>query len=132
MGDQFASDGRLQGTLQTETVQCTGGICNIALKAPSFALVFLTPEALQAASPPQATQTFATTVTTKLGGTAIIAPEVLETSFGRGGAQEALNEGSTSLDQDASALNGGARRVWAGGVISVIAAIAAGSLLLLK
>jgi hypothetical protein len=126
MGDQFASDGRLQGTQQTETIMCTDGICNVPLKAPSFALVFLTPEALTGASPAQATQTFATTVTTKLAGTAIVAPEVLETSFGRGGAQEQFNFGSTSFDipNAASALKGG--------IASVIIALAGGLLLLLK
>ncbi|KAG8899841.1 hypothetical protein FRC00_000841, partial [Tulasnella sp. 408] len=41
MGDQFGSDGRLQGQEQTQTVQCNAGSCSVTVKAPQFALVFL-------------------------------------------------------------------------------------------
>jgi len=99
MGDFHTSDGRLMGDLAVQTVTCTNGQCNIPMKAPSFALVFLNDDVLNAITPTgPGTATFATTVTTKVQGTAFVAPSVLATSNGQGGAQEALHlEGATSF-----------------------------------
>ena len=88
------SDGRLQGTEQTQTISCNAGSCTVPVKAPQFALVFL--DGQDSVNPQLGTQTFATTVATKLIGTVIVPPSILATSNGRGGAQEALNIGQTS------------------------------------
>ncbi|KAG8878335.1 hypothetical protein FRB97_002589 [Tulasnella sp. 331] len=96
MGDQFKSDGRLQGAEQIITIQCPNGICPIPVKAPQFALVFLD-GVNPVVNPTQATQTFSTSVLTKLhGGTVVVPPAVLSTSNGRGGAQELFNIGGSS------------------------------------
>lgn len=99
MGDQYGSDGRLTGTESTQTITCSAGVCNIPLKAPSFALVLL--DGVNAvANPTEATQTFATSVQTKLsGGTVVVPPSVLSTSNGRGGSQEIFNVGGTSFQK---------------------------------
>ncbi|KAG9021552.1 hypothetical protein FS837_007172 [Tulasnella sp. UAMH 9824] len=94
MGDQFGSDGRLQGEEQTQTIQCNAGNCAVTVKAPQFALVFLDNQ--DSIDPIESTETWPTTVATKLGGTAVVDPSVLATSNGRGGAQEAFNIGGTS------------------------------------
>lgn len=66
----WTSDGTLSGEIKTTTVDCSSGICAIPLKAPSFALVFLSQEALDAVDGTveaivdgvdQAATTFATT-----------------------------------------------------------------------
>lgn len=96
MGDEFKSDGRLQGAEQIITIQCSNGVCTIPVKAPQFALVFLDGVS-GIANPTQATQTFSTSVQTKIhGGTVIVPPSVLSTSNGRGGAQELFNIGGSS------------------------------------
>lgn len=121
MGDQFGSDGRLQGQEQTDTVQCTGGTCTVTVKAPQFALVFLDNQ--DAIDPGLSTQTWATSVTTKLGGIAIVAPSILATSNGRGGAQEAFNVGGTSSGSK-NYVSGAQRRVLvSGGLAGVVAMI---------
>ncbi|KAG9013661.1 hypothetical protein FRB94_001223 [Tulasnella sp. JGI-2019a] len=96
LGDQFASDGRLQGAEDIITIQCTNGICTVPVKAPQFALVLL--DGIDSIpNPVQATQTFATSVQTKIhGGTIIVPPSVLATSNGRGGSQELFNIGGSS------------------------------------
>ncbi|KAG8744721.1 hypothetical protein FRC12_014744 [Ceratobasidium sp. 428] len=92
LGQTFhASDGRLMGNLDVQTVQCQGGSCRVPMKAPSFALVFLTDQALNDITPTgAAAQTFATTVTTRRHGQVFVDPSVLATSNGDGGAQELL------------------------------------------
>ncbi|KAG8936126.1 hypothetical protein FRC03_011160 [Tulasnella sp. 419] len=102
MGDQFESDGRLKGTPVTETIQCVSGVCNVPVKAPGFALVFLTSDGVQV-DPAQATVTFAATVATDRIGSILIDPQALATSNGRGGAQEAFNIGGTSFNKHSSA-----------------------------
>lgn len=53
MGGELGSDGRLNGTVETVTIQCdtTALTCAIPVKAPSIALVFLTDTALQSSTP---------------------------------------------------------------------------------
>lgn len=87
----YASDGRLENTLEVVTVPCTNGTCRVRMRAPSFALVFLTDQALNDVTPTgPAAQTFATTVTTHRRGRVFVDPSVLATSNGDGGAQELL------------------------------------------
>lgn len=84
----FQSDGRLQGEQVTETIECdtTNNQCLIPMRAPSFALVFLSQQALTASSPPtSSTLTFATTSLTKAGGNLLVNPSVLATMNGEGG-----------------------------------------------
>ncbi|KAG8908254.1 Endochitinase 1 [Tulasnella sp. 403] len=111
MGDQFTSDGRLQGQENTVVIQCAGS-CNIPVKAPQFALVFL--DSNDNIDPVLSTQTWATTTQTKLVGAALVPPSVLATSNGRGGAQEAFNFGGTS--QGAAKSSAEVRAVVKGGV----------------
>lgn len=89
MGGQFGSDGRLQGTQNTVTIQCdqTNNQCIVPVRAPEFALVFLTDDAMTRSSPPDpsSTLTFATTALTKKGGHVVIDPSVLATMNGEGG-----------------------------------------------
>lgn len=98
-GDVLSSDGSLQGTEQTVTISCDTGAntCGVPVPAPGFALVFLTPQALQESTPSSDAQvTFATTAATlTFKNTATIDPSVLATSNGRGGANQQL--GSTSF-----------------------------------
>ncbi|KAG9040129.1 hypothetical protein FRB95_000058 [Tulasnella sp. JGI-2019a] len=89
MGGMFQSDGRLQGTQVTETIECdtTNNQCLVPMRAPSFALVFLTEQAMQLSSPSaSSTLTFATTSLTKVNNAAaLINPSVLATMNGGGG-----------------------------------------------
>ncbi|CAE6440066.1 unnamed protein product [Rhizoctonia solani] len=111
LGGELGSDGRLQGTQETVTIQCdtTAQTCAIPVKAPSIALVFLSDSALTDSSPDSTvTQTFPTTAITNkpAGGVTIsVDPSVLSTSNGRGGAgSDAL--GSTSQGSVSSAPAG--------------------------
>jgi hypothetical protein len=106
LGNHFESDGRLKNQEVVETIQCTGGTCNIPLKAPSLALVFLSDQALANSSPdPSATQSFETTFLTRVRHTATIDQHVLETSNGRGGAR-GNPVGSTSFGSVGAARAG--------------------------
>ncbi|KAF8608868.1 hypothetical protein BDV93DRAFT_551672 [Ceratobasidium sp. AG-I] len=108
MGGELGSDGRLNGTVETVTIQCdtTAQTCAIPVKAPSIALVFLTDTALQASSPQASvTQTFPTSIVTQKNPSKItvsVDPTVLATSNGRGAAEHDLlgstSEGSQSSD----------------------------------
>jgi len=91
MGGIFESDGRLRGSRVTEVIQCdpnTG--CAIPLKAPSAALVFLTSDALNAATPNESSSlSFPTTTqTARYGKGPIVDQAVLQTSNGRGGKSQ--------------------------------------------
>ncbi|EMD34954.1 glycoside hydrolase family 79 protein [Gelatoporia subvermispora B] len=94
-GGQFGADGRLQGTEYIQTVACDTGAnaCQVRVPAPGFALVFMTNDALEEATP-TSTATFATTAYTKTMNTASIDPSVLATSNGHSGKD--LQLGSTS------------------------------------
>ncbi|KAJ1300657.1 hypothetical protein OPQ81_002305 [Rhizoctonia solani] len=87
----YTSDGRLQNSLDVVTIPCSNGSCRIPMRAPSFALVFLSDVVLNEMTPTgPATETFPTTVTTRKHGHIFIDPSVLATSNGDGGAQELL------------------------------------------
>ncbi|EIM84257.1 uncharacterized protein STEHIDRAFT_132660 [Stereum hirsutum FP-91666 SS1] len=79
-GASLASDGRLTGDLDVQTVQCdtSSNTCQIKIPAPSFALVFLTDDAYSSISP-TATETFPTTVFSKTVNTLSIEMSVLKT-----------------------------------------------------
>ncbi|KAJ3981054.1 glycoside hydrolase family 79 protein [Lentinula detonsa] len=99
-GAQFASDGRLTGFEDIQTITCISS-CSITVPAPGFALVFLTDNALSESGATGATTTFPTTAYTKSINTVTVDASVLATSNGnRGGG----NMGSTSKG---SAANGG-------------------------
>jgi hypothetical protein len=101
-GPTFGSDGRPQGTLNTTTFPCDSGTntCNITLPAPSFALVFLSDDALKNAGGDTAAPTFATTAATK-AVTQTIDPSVLATSNGMNGKLRL--GGSTSREKSGAA-----------------------------
>jgi hypothetical protein len=106
-GGDFASDGRLQGTLNVTTVQCDTGAntCLVTVPAPGVALVFLnTNDAeINDGAATQGASTFATTTLhtktksqTKNGAnTATMDPAVLATSNGSS-AKDRKAFGSTS------------------------------------
>ncbi|KAF7967357.1 hypothetical protein HWV62_34635 [Athelia sp. TMB] len=101
-GAAFAADGRLQGNLSVQTVQCTANICEVQVPAPGFALVFLTDSAFSEVNPaPSAVATFSTTTSKKSGVTATVNPSVLATSNGHGGPGGAIMLGSTSDESGA-------------------------------
>ncbi|CAE6465695.1 unnamed protein product [Rhizoctonia solani] len=100
LGGELGSDGRLEGTQETVTIQCdtTAQTCAIPVKAPSIALVFLTSDALTESSPDATvTQSFPTTAVTNRPNkiTVSVDPSVLANSNGRGAAEHDLL-GSTS------------------------------------
>ncbi|KAF7974612.1 hypothetical protein HWV62_11580 [Athelia sp. TMB] len=92
-GGNFGSDGRLTGDQDIKTVACNGGTCQVTVPAPSFALVFLSDDALTE-SDGGPTQTFPTTLHTKAHNTANVDASVLATSNGH--KAFALHYGSTS------------------------------------
>ncbi|EIM80386.1 glycoside hydrolase family 79 protein [Stereum hirsutum FP-91666 SS1] len=96
-GDALQADGRLQGTLDVQTVQCdqTSNTCAIKVPAPSFALVFLTDDAESEATPSE-TLTFSTS-TIATATAAYVDPSVLATSNGQSGlGLDGEYKGSTS------------------------------------
>jgi hypothetical protein len=94
-GNNFESDGRLQGTPDVQTVNCDtqANTCAVKVPAPSFALVFLTNAALSAVS--TETLTFPTSVMTRTRDTVYIDPSILATSNGDYGFQN--KKGTTSI-----------------------------------
>lgn len=101
-GTTFASDGRLMGSEDVQSVNCDQGAntCAIKVPAPGVALVFLTDQALSESEGTH-TATFATTAVTKLSNTATIDPAVLATSNGHSGSSWRL--GSTSRGSSGAA-----------------------------
>ncbi|RDB17642.1 Beta-glucuronidase [Hypsizygus marmoreus] len=97
LGNKYEVDGRLKGQLDVKTITCDQGAnaCLIPVKAPGFALVFLTESpAVQDDTPPT---TFATTAVTRMFNTATVDPAILATSNGISGKQRQKNHlGSTS------------------------------------
>lgn len=85
-GAVFNSDGRLSGDVVTQTIECdtVNNVCTVPMRAPSFALIFLTQQT-ESESTPSYTQTFATTATTNPAGHPAIDPAVLATMNGEGG-----------------------------------------------
>ncbi|KZO91654.1 glycoside hydrolase family 79 protein [Calocera viscosa TUFC12733] len=94
-----SSDGVLHGSLETEQIACdtTNNVCNIPMQAPSFALVFLSQEALQASTPQSGGgEALSFTPTATVGGGATgVDPGVLETSNGG-----VLGDGSGSTSKE--------------------------------
>lgn len=101
-GPPFASDGRLQGDLDVQTIDCdqSANTCAVQVPAPGFALVFLTSAAFSESNP-SSTKTFSTTSLTKAQDTATIAAAVLATSNGHSGSTWRL--GSTSKENRSGA-----------------------------
>jgi len=64
MGDQFGSDGRMIGDVDVKTITCVEQICDIPVKAPSLAIVYLSQQALAEVTPAEGVQTFAVTAAT--------------------------------------------------------------------
>ncbi|KAF6743283.1 glycoside hydrolase family 79 protein [Ephemerocybe angulata] len=87
-GNNFEADGRLKGNLNVTTIQCdrSANVCNIPLRAPSFALVFMDSNDSEATEG-QATATFVTTAFTKAHNTVKVDPAVLATSNGHSGKE---------------------------------------------
>jgi hypothetical protein len=79
-GGNFESDGRLMGQQDIQTITCNGGSCQVQVPAPSFALVFLSDQALSE-SDNGAVETFSTSLKTKAAH-ATVDPSVLATSNG--------------------------------------------------
>jgi hypothetical protein len=113
LGNSFNSDGRLYGELQTVTIQCENGNCQVPVYAPSIALVFLTDTAMTDSSISQgATETYSTTV---IGtGSATLDPAVLETSNGQNG-----NSGKGSTSKGSASGAEGANRPVTGLVVGL-------------
>lgn len=86
----------MKGDLDIVTIGCdlSNNICQVPVKAPGFALVFLTdsPAVRTDSEPPI---TFATSSQTRTINTATVDPEVLATSNGKSGKERGLL-GSTS------------------------------------
>jgi hypothetical protein len=80
------------GQQDIQTITCNGGSCQVNVPAPSFALVFLSDQALSESNT-GAAQTFSTSVKTKLHNTATVDPSVLATSNGHKGF---ANHGGTT------------------------------------
>ncbi|CDZ97104.1 Glycoside hydrolase, superfamily [Phaffia rhodozyma] len=101
-GGAWSADGTLSGTVSTVNITCENNQCSIPMKAPSYALVFLTQDALTASSGSVVTDssstksatTFGTTYAANGAGTATVDPAVLSTSNGRSTGNGTL--GSTS------------------------------------
>ena len=128
--DFHVADGRLNNPINVVTVPCTGGSCRIPMRAPSFALVFLSDQSLNDVTPtgPE-TATFPTTVTTRRHGQVFVDPSVLATSNGDGGAQELLkaqwqatSEGSVSSGMRVGVSLGVVVGVLVGGVVTLLGA----------
>lgn len=109
-GSNFQSDGRLRGDLNITTINCdtTANTCIIPVKAPSFALVFLSDDALNSSGGTTAAATFPTSAHTKTINTATIDAGALATSNGMNGKMRHL--GSTS--KGSSGATTGSQPAW--------------------
>ncbi|KAG8936132.1 hypothetical protein FRC03_011153 [Tulasnella sp. 419] len=104
-GDQFKSDGRLYGTLHAVPIDCADNICNVPMKAPSAAIVFLSEQALSNSTPAEG-ETITFTTSTQ-GAKAYIDWASVAASNGRNGQ---MPLGSTSPGSS-GASNGAITRV---------------------
>jgi hypothetical protein len=116
-GGTFATDGRLQGNMDVQTVNCdqSANTCSVQVPAPGFALVFLTSTAYSESNP-STTQTFSTSSYTRKHNTATIPASILATSNGHSGSTWQLS--STSKGSVS-----GAQAVAIPGVVALIAMI---------
>ncbi|KAJ6577056.1 glycoside hydrolase family 79 protein [Mycena vulgaris] len=94
-GSNFASDGRLTGVLDVQTISCDTltNTCRIQVPAPGFALMFLDELAGETIENPSAT-TWPTTAQTRTINTLSVDPSMLATSDGHWGANERLGRTS--------------------------------------
>lgn len=97
LGNKFEADGRMKGELDITTIACDQGsnACLVPVKAPGFALVFLTDSPSLRTDANGGPVTFATTAQTRTVNTVTVDPEVLATSNGGSGKERSLL-GSTS------------------------------------
>ncbi|GLB44465.1 putative glycosyl hydrolase family 79 C-terminal beta domain [Lyophyllum shimeji] len=124
-GGIFQSDGRPMGTENVTTVPCdsTTNLCTVRVPAPSYALVFLSDDALaQSDGKAAPSTTFSTSMFTNTRNTATVDPSVLATS---NGGFDKSRMGSTSPGSSSSGA-GRTRAVLGQGVVSVFAAVVAG------
>ena len=131
-GDNFASDGRLEGTESIQTISCSPpGTCTIPVPAPAAALVFLSASSsASTANSGSASHTFPTTVLTRTVGTATVDPSVLATSNGHTGMDSPDELGSTSKGSFSGALGVREQQLSFGGmVVSVILVLMTGWML---
>ncbi len=135
MGQMFQSDGRLQGEQQTVRYPCdtAANSCTIPVKAPSFALVFLTDDAVtkSSAPDPSSTLTFATTAFTNRGQHIFIDPSILATMNGDGGPGPRYT-GSTGKGSLANMKSSGGRpyTVVGSAILSAVALVAGAGLIM--
>ncbi|KZV62999.1 glycoside hydrolase family 79 protein [Peniophora sp. CONT] len=113
LGNNFQSDGRLQGEQQVDTVQCDTGnnVCQIKVPSPGAVLVFLTDDALNSVTPdPKNTLTFPTTFVTATINTASVDPTLLATSNGHNdlGRKEYTTSPNSRNKNSATAIRTGA------------------------
>ncbi|KEP51984.1 putative glycoside hydrolase family 79 protein [Rhizoctonia solani 123E] len=115
----YASDGRLQNQLDIVTVPCSNGSCRVPMRAPSFALVYLSDHELNEITPTgAAAKTFATTVTTRRYGQVFVDPSLLATSNGDGGAQELLKAKWQATSEISGAVRASVSFVGLGGFVA--------------
>ncbi|KAH8977188.1 hypothetical protein EDB86DRAFT_3007728 [Lactarius hatsudake] len=122
LGNQFQSDGRLQGNLDVQTVNCdtTAGTCQVKVPAPSFALVFLTDSAFSAVTP-DVPLTYSTSAVTRTANTIFIDPSMLATSNGHYGMED--KKGATSFGSSSGGRSLGDTLMSGSFVLASIAAI---------
>jgi hypothetical protein len=123
-GGNFASDGRLMGQQDIQTITCNGGLCQVKVPAPSFALVFLSDKALSD-SDNGASQTFSTSIQTRTVNTATVDPSILATSNGHKGF--ARHGGTTSKGNGPNSAAPGLSQALPG--VVALLSLVAGSLL---
>lgn len=104
----FSSDGTLSGTIQTTTIPCSNGVCNVQVPAPGIALVGLTPQATSAMAAAGATSTGGFPTTTAAVATVTIDQAALRTSNGMMGevrAQDGQLGGTGPIKSLASTIS---------------------------
>jgi hypothetical protein len=106
----------------------TANTCIVPVNAPGFALVFFDSNA-EPLSIGQATQTFSTTMRTKLHNTATVDPQALSTSNGHSGMSR-NGFGSTSVGSISKATR--ARGLTVGGVGVVLGSVVLGGVWIVK
>jgi len=110
------------GQEDIQTVNCVGGSCQVKVPAPSFALVFLSDDALSGADK-GGEQTFSTSIHTKTQHTVTVDPSVLATSNGHMGMANQL--GTTSKGSGTNAAFGLSQALPS---IAMLVSLVAGSL----
>ncbi|KAF7972459.1 hypothetical protein HWV62_17946 [Athelia sp. TMB] len=126
-GGVFESDGRLQGNISIQTVQCSNNICQIQVPAPGFALVSYTDTAFtETAVSPTAVPTYSTTTTTgwQFTNTGLrVDASVLATSNGHGGSGGGMMPDLGSTSRRSSEESGAERTRVASSLVAITAAV---------